>query len=112
MIHAALSTQMMSEQQGKALQTLNEIQLAVKELQLRLTAAPVQKAPTRESLKDVSPPPPTKFFTGREDILVLLAQGFQLPSSSTKQRKYVLHGLGGIGKTQVVLKFLQLQTDK
>ena len=55
-------------------------------------------------------PSPTNVFTGRKDILKQLHSCFPLsPTSieSAKQRRFVLYGLGGGGKTQVALKFIQ-----
>jgi hypothetical protein len=49
----------------------------------------------------------TALFTGRNDVCALL-QMHCLPSPSPKQQhRFVLHGLGGSGKTQVALKFAQ-----
>ncbi|KAJ7248842.1 P-loop containing nucleoside triphosphate hydrolase protein [Mycena haematopus] len=50
-------------------------------------------------------PPPSRIFHGRQDILERLQQYFS--GVITEQRIYVLYGLGGIGKTQIVLKFIQ-----
>ena len=48
-------------------------------------------------------------FTGRNDILERLAQYLNPYISSvslSKQRIFVLHGLGGTGKTQIMAKFV------
>jgi hypothetical protein len=49
-------------------------------------------------------------FTGRDDIIRKLREGC-LPSETedrlAKQKRFVLYGLGGSGKTQVCLKFAQ-----
>jgi len=48
-------------------------------------------------------------FTGRKDILERLAQYLDLSISSVslkKQRIFVLYGLGGTGKTQIMAKFV------
>ncbi|KAJ7073176.1 P-loop containing nucleoside triphosphate hydrolase protein [Mycena amicta] len=50
-------------------------------------------------------PLPTKFFQGREDILSQLRTWFQL-TQQKQQRVVLLHGLGGVGKTQIALKFI------
>jgi hypothetical protein len=53
-------------------------------------------------------PPPTSRFIGRADILMQL-EGYFFPQPSTaevKQRIYVLYGLGGTGKTQIALTFI------
>ncbi|KDQ50310.1 hypothetical protein JAAARDRAFT_186325 [Jaapia argillacea MUCL 33604] len=55
-------------------------------------------------------PLPTPTFTGREDILLELHTFFGPSLSSVKchkQRIFVLHGLGGVGKTQIALKFVE-----
>jgi hypothetical protein len=49
----------------------------------------------------------TPLFTGREDILSQLENYFLLGDSNMqKQCVFVLHGLGGAGKTQITLKFV------
>jgi hypothetical protein len=48
-------------------------------------------------------------FTGRKDILERLAQDLDPSTSSValrKQRIFVLYGLGGTGKTQIMAKFV------
>ena len=59
-------------------------------------------------------PPPSNIFTGREDVLVRMEHYFS-PSTTSAQCKqqhiYVLYGMGGAGKTQIALKFLQQNTD-
>src|SRR3954447_3371395 len=42
-------------------------------------------------------------FTGRERVLELLARA--LDSNEPEPRKQVLHGVGGVGKTQVALEY-------
>jgi hypothetical protein len=50
-------------------------------------------------------PPPSRIFHGRRDILDKMHGFF---TSSTKiQHIYVLHGVGGAGKTQITLKFVK-----
>ncbi|KAF8594207.1 TPR-like protein [Ceratobasidium sp. AG-I] len=51
-------------------------------------------------------PPPSRAFTGREDILGQMDHYFSNPGS-LERRLFVLHGLGGAGKTQLALKFVQ-----
>ncbi|KAG6879103.1 hypothetical protein C0992_005186, partial [Termitomyces sp. T32_za158] len=53
-------------------------------------------------------PAPTRVFTGRIDILEKLNEYFATDSISKEQKRYVLYGLGGAGKTQIVLQFLAL----
>ena len=47
-------------------------------------------------------------FTGRNDILERLTQCLNPSTSSValKQRIFVLYGLGGAGKTQIMAKFV------
>jgi tetratricopeptide (TPR) repeat protein len=51
---------------------------------------------------------PSKYFTGRSDILNSLHQFFQT-SIPTSAQVAVLIGLGGIGKTQIALKYFEQQ---
>ena len=46
-------------------------------------------------------------FTGRKAILGHIAQCFNPSATSEKQRIFVLYGLGGSGKTQLMLKFVE-----
>ncbi|KAF8598112.1 FabD/lysophospholipase-like protein [Ceratobasidium sp. AG-I] len=56
-------------------------------------------------------PPPSRAFTGREDILDQM-QDYFFSASPMDRRLFVLCGLGGAGKTQLALKFVQLHKDK
>ncbi|KAJ7724094.1 hypothetical protein B0H16DRAFT_328102 [Mycena metata] len=49
-------------------------------------------------------PPPSRIFCGRQEILTKMHQSF---SDTGIQHTYVLHGLGGAGKTQIALKFIK-----
>ncbi|KAJ7803499.1 P-loop containing nucleoside triphosphate hydrolase protein [Mycena leptocephala] len=49
-------------------------------------------------------PPPSRIFHGRQAILDKMHEFFD--QDIGKQHIYVLHGLGGAGKTQIVLKFI------
>lgn len=52
----------------------------------------------------------SSIFTGREDICQDLQERClpsNPPNAQKKQKRYVLHGLGGSGKTQICLKFAQ-----
>jgi GTPase SAR1 family protein len=54
-------------------------------------------------------------FQGRGDILKEMQQHFDLLDSSEprpRQRRFVLHGLGGTGKTQIVLKFVEESANR
>ncbi|KAJ6456975.1 hypothetical protein C8R45DRAFT_1185122 [Mycena sanguinolenta] len=50
-------------------------------------------------------PPPSQIFHGRTAILDSMHQFFARDTG--KQKRYVLYGLGGAGKTQIALKFIQ-----
>ncbi|KAF7371239.1 Transcription factor [Mycena sanguinolenta] len=50
-------------------------------------------------------PPPSRIFHGRRTILDAMHQFFA--QDTRKQKVYVLYGLGGAGKTQVALKFIE-----
>ena len=49
-------------------------------------------------------PLPVKSFTGRKEILDIMCQYFN--SGHKSQHVFVLHGLGGSGKSQLAFKFL------
>ncbi|KAJ7827164.1 hypothetical protein B0H14DRAFT_2517149 [Mycena olivaceomarginata] len=51
-------------------------------------------------------PPPSRNFQGRQDILAKMDEYFSRDIRET--HVYVLHGLGGSGKTQIALKFLTM----
>lgn len=56
---------------------------------------------------------PTTVFTGREDILNQLDRYFSLKGpDKDKQHVFVLYGLGGAGKTQIALKFVDKFSDR
>ncbi|KAJ7878244.1 acyl transferase/acyl hydrolase/lysophospholipase [Mycena leptocephala] len=49
-------------------------------------------------------PPPSQIFQGRQDILAKMDEYFS--KDIGERHTYVLHGLGGSGKTEIALKFL------
>jgi hypothetical protein len=53
-------------------------------------------------------PPPTSRFTGQVDILLQLEEYF-FPTQTTvkEQHIFVLYGVGGAGKTQIALAFIE-----
>ena len=51
-------------------------------------------------------PPAVQRFTGRYDILAQMRECFS--NDSRNQRIFVLYGLGGAGKTQIALKFVEI----
>ncbi|KAF8596365.1 FabD/lysophospholipase-like protein [Ceratobasidium sp. AG-I] len=55
-------------------------------------------------------PPPSRAFIGREDILNQMDSYFS-GTGSLERRLFVLHGLGGAGKTQLALKFIHTHRD-
>ncbi|KAJ7765199.1 hypothetical protein B0H16DRAFT_1454378 [Mycena metata] len=54
-------------------------------------------------------PPPSRIFCGRQDILEKMQNFFCDPGS---QHIYVLYGLGGAGKTQIALKFINKSSSR
>ncbi|KAF8224415.1 hypothetical protein L208DRAFT_1311574, partial [Tricholoma matsutake] len=55
-------------------------------------------------------PSPTNLFTGRNDVLLQLHKCFPPSLTSVElaqQRRFVLYGLGGGGKTQIAFKFIK-----
>ncbi|KAJ7895444.1 P-loop containing nucleoside triphosphate hydrolase protein [Mycena leptocephala] len=55
-------------------------------------------------------PPPSRIFQGRQSILDKMHHFFN--SNLGIQHIYVLHGLGGAGKTQIALKFINEQSSR
>ncbi|KAJ7467921.1 P-loop containing nucleoside triphosphate hydrolase protein [Mycena latifolia] len=55
-------------------------------------------------------PPPSRIFHGRQTILADIHQYFT--QDTGKQHIYVLYGLGGSGKTQIALKFIDESASK
>ena len=75
----------------------------------------VPVVPSVSSLYPVIPPPPIDIFTGRKDYLKTLEEAFVLSGSSVRkeaQRIFVLYGSGGMGKTQLALKFMDLHRER
>ena len=51
-------------------------------------------------------------FTGRKDYLAKLRDYFShKPSERLRRKSFLLYGLGGIGKTQICLKFTEENSD-
>jgi Holliday junction resolvasome RuvABC ATP-dependent DNA helicase subunit len=59
-------------------------------------------------------PNPSTRFTGRAEIIAKLKGHFSAnPNDRFRKRKYfLLHGMGGIGKTQIFLKFIEGMSDQ
>lgn len=54
-------------------------------------------------------------FTGRKEILAKLKDHFAKGSDNEQRRSrkyFLLHGMGGIGKTQIFLRFIEEMSDK
>jgi hypothetical protein len=52
-------------------------------------------------------------FVGCEDHLQKLHDYFHVqPANETRRRTFVLYGVGGVGKTQICLKFLEQSSDR
>lgn len=47
-------------------------------------------------------------FTGRTEILAKLVQFYDPALQTHRQRVFALTGLGGIGKSQIVYRFVEL----
>ena len=51
-------------------------------------------------------------FTGRTEVITKLKNHFSNTTDSSQKRKFfLLHGMGGIGKTQICLKFVEGMSD-
>jgi DNA replication protein DnaC len=56
--------------------------------------------------------PSSANFTGRRDYLTKLRAFFNAESDGPHRRKsFLLYGMGGIGKTQICLKFTEENSD-
>ncbi|KAJ7020934.1 hypothetical protein C8F04DRAFT_1196059 [Mycena alexandri] len=75
----------------------------VNEMHAIMTAPSFVVTPPSQSINNC--PPPSRIFQGRQIILAKMHKFFT--PNSGKQLIYVLHGLGGAGKTQIALKFIQ-----
>jgi hypothetical protein len=75
----------------------------------------VPKIPKTISLPKIEYKPRTPSsanFTGRRDYLTKLRDYFSLKSDEPLRRKsFLLYGMGGIGKTQICLKFAEENSD-
>ena len=78
-----------------------------------------EKIPNQRSIaqgfKLVTLPLPADYFTGRDEYLEVIKASFDFPKTSAelkRQRRFVLYGMGGIGKTQLALKFLDEHSEE
>ncbi|KAG8738544.1 hypothetical protein FRC10_006748 [Ceratobasidium sp. 414] len=55
-------------------------------------------------------PPPSPVFTGREEEIQQITSCFF--DGPTGRQVFVLHGLGGVGKTQITLRFIELSQER
>ena len=57
-------------------------------------------------------PNPSNRFTGRTEYVSQLERYFGDSGDSARKRKlFLLYGMGGIGKTQICLKFIEEMSD-
>ena len=57
-------------------------------------------------------PNPSNRFTGQAEVITKLKSHFANTRDSAQKRKFfLLHGMGGIGKTQICLKFIEEMSD-
>ncbi len=52
------------------------------------------------------------YFTGRQDILEKLDSFFPRRETVGPRREFLLHGMGGVGKTDIALKFSEVFVDR
>ena len=76
-----------------------------------VSSRPLQSQPFGHLKMPKICPLPVKSFIGRKEILDKMHQCFS--SSHKSQHVFVLHGLGGAGKSQLAFKFLDdAQTNR
>jgi len=56
-------------------------------------------------------PNPSNRFTGRTEVIAKLKKHFFKASESAQRKFFLLYGMGGIGKTQICLKFIEEMFD-
>jgi hypothetical protein len=68
----------------------------------------VQQGPSHKHMPSCSP-----LFTGRKEYLDRLEQYFGRETDRRQRRKrFLLYGLGGTGKSQICLKFIEQSADR
>lgn len=77
----------------------------------RVPSNPPVHPPARKTIRPQ--PTPSPIFTGREEILQKLGSYFGAREhGSSPRREYLLVGMGGAGKTQIALKFVEQHQHK
>ena len=68
---------------------------------------------TSEGVIPLMPNPSTR-FTGRTEVIAKLKSHFFIDTNDVVQKRklFLLYGMGGIGKTQICLKFVQEMSDR
>ena len=58
-------------------------------------------------------PNPSNRFTGRTEVITKLGKHFFTHTNGSAHRRklFLLYGMGGIGKTQICLKFVEEMSD-
>ena len=57
-------------------------------------------------------PNPSNRFTGQTKFIIKLKKHFSVTNDTAQKRKFfLLYGMGGIGKTQIGLKFMEEMSD-
>ncbi|KAJ7715193.1 hypothetical protein B0H16DRAFT_509940 [Mycena metata] len=86
------------------LMAIVETNFKVDEIHAIVTAPSFVMVKAVENLNNC--PPPSRIFQGRQAILDKMHEFFDTDSGK-QQHIYVLYGLGGAGKTQIALKFIE-----
>ncbi|KAF9633011.1 hypothetical protein BFW01_g3874 [Lasiodiplodia theobromae] len=67
--------------------------------------APLPSALERRQFRHGNPPPLNRNFLGREDELKAIKAAFQ-EAEAEKQKRYVIYGMAGIGKSEICVKLI------
>ena len=59
-----------------------------------------------------SQPTPSRVFTGRETILKRMSDFFAPEYDCRGRKEYLLYGMGGAGKAQLALKFMEENRER
>ncbi|KAF8996932.1 hypothetical protein BDQ17DRAFT_900551 [Cyathus striatus] len=87
---------------------MNEITINTQSLQICNNHKNEPSSPIRTTM-----PCTTQIFTGQKLYLERLHQHFENknPDVKSERKMFLLYGMGGIGKTQIALKFIDEMTD-